>query len=295
MNARRICNQKCPCWDLFLPKACNHSLIFHLKKHYGWWNHITGSANLMIFRMKLLIAIMKGIWLWTIFKVIQLYLSNEIVLQLLDYLKLISTIFFEHEHQFFHTLSKTTSFRFEITDNNERPCTSTVFQLTFKKSCMNSFYRYEYLGQINYLSDEAELSHLASRRMMLSWLSKSWSDYMFEELQLTQVFVSQFSKRSISIIRNTDKLITQLWDNNGSTCCLKLNMSSWKILGYSNASFTRNWDFILQLGFIVFNFDITDCIVSLVFESYKSRSVAQSVMGAELIAMWHIRCWFHPF
>ena len=64
----------------------------------------------------------------------------------------------------------------------------------------------------------------------------------------------------------------------------KLDLTSLRIIGFSDASFAGNRDFSIQLGYIIFIGDNTDRVIPVFSKSYKARHVTRFVIGAELIA-----------
>ena len=64
----------------------------------------------------------------------------------------------------------------------------------------------------------------------------------------------------------------------------KLGISSFRIVGFSGASFASSSDLTSQLGYVCFLSDATEAVINIAFKSYKARRVTPSVMEAELIS-----------
>ena len=61
----------------------------------------------------------------------------------------------------------------------------------------------------------------------------------------------------------------------------KLDIATFKIKVYADASFANNPDYSSQLGYIVLLTDDTNKAHVITYASYKSRRVTRSVLGAE--------------
>jgi len=69
-------------------------------------------------------------------------------------------------------------------------------------------------------------------------------------------------------------------------CCdnsTKLELSSVRVIGSSDASFAGSHDSSSHFGYLVFIADANENLIPIYFKSYKARRVTRSVMGAELI------------
>jgi len=106
----------------------------------------------------------------------------------------------------------------------------------------------------------------------------------YEVSQLTQGNQSRFEENRRDVIKATNRVIGFVKDNAVTARFPKLELSSLRVIGISDASFATNYDSSSQLGYIVFIADAKGRAIPIFFKSYKARRVTRSVMGAELIA-----------
>ena len=75
---------------------------------------------------------------------------------------------------------------------------------------------------------------------------------MFEISQLSQVPEEMFQAGKTELIRRLNKAVKCAVDNRIKLKIPKLNMSSLKVIGFSDASFANNHDLSSQFGHIIF-------------------------------------------
>ena len=64
----------------------------------------------------------------------------------------------------------------------------------------------------------------------------------------------------------------------------KIDLTTTRIVGYSDVAFANNADLTSQLGRIILLIDHSGNAISISFKSYKSRRVTRPVLSAEVIA-----------
>ena len=142
----------------------------------------------------------------------------------------------------------------------------------------------EYLRRLECLPLDASYSQFRSMRMRIAWLANSRPDCMVEISQLSHVTEEMFHAGKTELIRRLNKAVRYAVDNRIKLKISKLDMSSLKVIGFSDASLANNHDLSLQLGHIVFLGDENGDVVPISFNSYKARRVTGSAMLGEVIA-----------
>lgn len=184
----------------------------------------------------------------------------------------------------FREISRKTNERFEMADDEELPFTFTGFVLNRDRDGTIILYQNDYLQKLTLLPEDASFCHIASIRMKLAWLAHSRPDCLFEVFQLTQLTKELFEVDRRTIVKRINKLIIYAKKNNVCIRFVKLDPSSFEIIGFSDASFAGTRDFTSQLGYIIFVSDKSGSVIPMLYKSYKARRVTRSVMGAEMIA-----------
>lgn len=101
---------------------------------------------------------------------------------------------------------------------------------------------------------------------------------------MAQVTTKIFDEHKKDVILQYTKAVKMANDDNVKIRIPKLDRSTLRIVGYSDASFSNNRDLSSQLGYVVFLTDRTNTAVPIVFKSYKSKRITKSPMSSEVIA-----------
>ena len=121
-------------------------------------------------------------------------------------------------------------------------------------------------------------------RMKLAWLANTRPDCLFEISQLAHVTEDMFNQKPKQILQRLNKAVAFAVDNRVSLRIPKLDKSTLRVTGYSDASFANNADLSTQLDHICFLRDDTGALIPIFFKSYKAKRVTRSAMAGEVIA-----------
>lgn len=170
-------------------------------------------------------------------------------------------------------------------EDNEVPLEFTGVFLRKDKNGSLTIDQQEYLNKkpLPILTKESTYSEFSSARMRLAWMSHTRLDLLYDINQFAQVTEAIFSSHKSEIIEAYSKCLYSATEEPLSIRFPKLEKSSLKILGVSDASFANNRDLSSQLGYILFLSD-TKSVIPIIFKSYKSKRVTKSPMSAEVIA-----------
>ena len=140
-----------------------------------------------------------------------------------------------------------------------------------------------YSKRLKSLSLGPSFHDFRSIRQKLLWLSHTRPDIAFPVNKTTQINKEHFNMESIRnvncIIKHVHKYPTR------GILQQKLDKSTMHLRVYADGSFADNIDMRTQLGLFVLMVDGNDRCNILNYRSYKSKSVAQSVLGGELYAI----------
>jgi len=184
----------------------------------------------------------------------------------------------------FQEAAKVTSNSFEMAEDEFPPCTFTGFKLDVDEDGVLEVNQHEYQQKLSRMPEDGSYRDFCSKRMQLAWLAHSRPDVLYEVSQLTQVTQSRFEENRRDVIKATNRVIGFVKENAVAVRFPKLELSSLRVVGISDASFATNYDSSSQLGYIVLIADAKGRAIPIFFKSYKARRVTRSVMGAELIA-----------
>ena len=184
----------------------------------------------------------------------------------------------------FKELSKKTNERFDMAEDQKLPCSFTGFSLGFEKGRTIVQDQHEYLKKLEKLPLTASFSQFRSMRMKLAWLANTRPDCLFEISQLAQVTEDMFNQKPKQILQRLNKAVAFAVDNRVSLRIPKLDKSTLRVTGYSDASFANNADLSTQLDHICFLRDDTGALIPIFFKSYKAKRVTRSAMAGEVIA-----------
>lgn len=106
----------------------------------------------------------------------------------------------------------------------------------------------------------------------------------FSNSQLTQLTRKSFEEDRRKIERRINKLVVYSKEYQTALRFVKLDLSSLKLIGFSDTAFAGNWDFTSQLGHIILVSDKSGAVVPMLYEAFKALCVTRSEMIAELIA-----------
>ena len=120
--------------------------------------------------------------------------------------------------------------------------------------------------------------------MKLAWLAHTRADCLFEISQMAQVSKERFDKEKKAIIRRFNKTVRFAIEHGIGIAIPKLDLSSTKVVGFSDSLFANNHDLTTQLGHITLFVDGQGNAVPISFKSYKARRVVRSAMAGEVIA-----------
>ena len=98
---------------------------------------------------------------------------------------------------------------------------------------------------------------------------------------------ARFDTNAIAYVKNLNSTVRYAHDNAHNAASLrfpKLERSSIRLFGFSDAAYANNHDLTSQLGLIVLIMDDSNKAIPISFKSYKSRRVTRSVLSAEVIA-----------
>ncbi len=163
------------------------------------------------------------------------------------------------------------------------PCVFTGFHLRHEQGILIQD-QHAYLSKLEELQPNSPLSTFRSMRMRLAWLSHTRPDCLFEISQLAQVTKDMFLKNPELWNKRVSRAVIYAKRHRLSLRFPKLDPSSLRLIGYSDASFANNEDLTSQLGHICLLGDATGTILPLSFRSYKAKRVTRSVLAGEVIA-----------
>lgn len=136
-----------------------------------------------------------------------------------------------------------------------------------------------YLNKFEDLPTEASISAFRSMSMRLAWRANTRSDCLFEISQLSQVTVERFYIERTATIRRPRKITKFTVDNHTSLNILKLEKESLNVIGFSDASFSSNYDLSIQICHVAFIADNKNATVPINFKFYKFRRVISSTIA----------------
>ena len=184
----------------------------------------------------------------------------------------------------FKDLVAKTNEKFDMADNEHRPCTLTGFDL---KTCTNGTITIDqnaYLKMLEELPLDFSFFSLRSMRMRLAWLSYTRLDCQFESSQLVQITEDIIDMNQTEYLKRLNRAVNLSITHRYSLKFPKLHLKSLRVIGFSDSSFANNDDISSQLGYICFMGEETERAIPIVFNSYKSRGVTRSPMAGEVIA-----------
>ena len=184
----------------------------------------------------------------------------------------------------FRQISRMTNKRFEIAKEHQLPCEIMAFVIDRDRDGVFCIDQNEYLRRLECLPPDASYSHFRSVRMRLAWLANSQPDCMFEISQVAQVTEEMFAAKKTELVRRLNKAVKDAVDSRVKLKISKLDVSSLKFIGFSDAPIANNYDLSSQLGHVVFLGDVNGDVVPISFKSYKARRVTRSAVSGEVIA-----------
>ncbi len=175
---------------------------------------------------------------------------------------------------------------FEMSEQDELPCDFAVFKISAMGFSMD---QNQYLRNLESLPAATTFPEFRSMRMKLGRLGNSRADCAIEISQLLQVTDAIFEEHHRDIVKRINRMKKFAVENPVSLKFPKLNLDTIRVIGFSDASFAKNYHLSSQLGHIVFIADGEGNAAPICFKSYKARRVSRSVMAAKVIAtrsMW---------
>jgi hypothetical protein len=141
-----------------------------------------------------------------------------------------------------------------------------------------------YILELQPLGQTASFQDLQKFRGKLLWTVHTRLDMAAPVSQLAQVTANNFKAVHVS---QANKILAEMKRNPVKLYYPKLDLSTAKLVVYTDASFATNEDLSSQFGFILFAVDGAGRSCILDGQSSKCRRVTRSVLGAELFAMSH--------
>ena len=184
----------------------------------------------------------------------------------------------------FREISRRTNSTFDMSDNEELPCTFSGFVLNRNTDGEISIDQRNYLRKLETLTLDATFASFRSMRMRLAWLSHTRPDCLFMISQLAQVTESIFENERSKHIRILNKAVRHAKREHNAITIKKLDVHNFRLIGFSDASFANNADLSTQLGYVLFLGDSSNRVIPLYFKSYKARRVVNSAMAGEVIS-----------
>ena len=184
----------------------------------------------------------------------------------------------------FRCQSAATHKRFETSGDEELPLTFAGSHISKTSDSTMSIDQTSYMRNLEELNSDSDFGQFRSMRMRLAWLSNTRPDLLFEISQCAQVTLERFKAKAQAFWKRLNSAIRYANNNVAHLKLPKLELSSVRIVGYSDASFANNHDLSSQLGRIARLIDDDDAAIRICFKSYKSRRVTRSVLSAEVIA-----------
>ena len=140
------------------------------------------------------------------------------------------------------------------------------------------------MSKIERISSDSEFDKLASVRMKLTLLKNTRPDQFLEISQIAQVTRAIYETYIIKYWKRVNNVVKCMHDHKAPVKIPKHDWNSLRITIYSDAAFHNNTELSSQLGRIVLLTDDNQISISVYYKSYKSRSIACSVLIAEVIA-----------
>ena len=184
----------------------------------------------------------------------------------------------------FRTTCAKTHERFETTGDDNPPFTFAGFNISKRTDVPLAIDQIFYMKKLEELDLSSSFSDFRSMRMRLAWLANTRPDLQFEISQLAQITGRRFNDDARAHLKRLNAAIRYAHHNIAYLKFPKLDRSSLRIIGYSDAAFANNLDLTSQLGRIILLTDKSQAAVPVSFKSYKSRRVTRSVLSAEVIA-----------
>ena len=184
----------------------------------------------------------------------------------------------------FESMVQKTYERFETTGTEELPFTFAGINIRLQPDDSFALDQLFYHQKLETLQTTATFSEFRSMRMKLAWLAHTRPDLCVDISQLAQITESVYNDGPKSAVKRLNKSIKFANDNLTHMKFPKLDLSTIRIVGYSDAAFASNSDLSSQLGRIVLLIDGSGAAAIVSFKSYKSRRVTRSVLSAEVIA-----------
>lgn len=136
--------------------------------------------------------------------------------------------------------------------------------------------------KLSYQELSSSFSDFRSKRQELAWLTHTRPDIACAVNKASQVTEENISEDDIKKINKVVKTAKK-YSMRGLTQ-QKLDISTLRVVVYSDAAFATNSDHTSQLGYVVLLCDGNNNCNILHFSSSKSKRVARSVLGSEIYA-----------
>ena len=104
-----------------------------------------------------------------------------------------------------------------------------------------------YHRKLEHLITSSTFSELGSIRMRLAWMVDTRLDVAIDISQLAQITVDTYQDDSVSAVSRLNAVITYTNNNLLQIKCLKIDLDSLRLIGYSDAAFINNTDQTSQL------------------------------------------------
>ena len=93
-----------------------------------------------------------------------------------------------------------------------------------------------------------------------------------------------FDSNPKAYLKHINSLVRYAHNNIAHLKFPSLERDTLRIAGFSDAAYANNYDLTSQLGRIILLSDVSNAVIPISFERYKSRRVTRSVLSAEVIA-----------
>lgn len=184
----------------------------------------------------------------------------------------------------FKELSQRTKNLFDMKPPSSLPCDFSGFHLLRNENSIVQQSQSNYMHKLEELRHDATFTDFRSMRMKLAWLSHTRPDCLFIISQLAQITESNFINTPSTFINQLNKSTRYAKKHVIYITFPELDISTIRIIAYSDASFGNNLDLSSQLGYIIFLTDASSNVIPIHFKSYKSKRLCRSVLAAEVIA-----------
>ena len=124
-------------------------------------------------------------------------------------------------------------------------------------------------GQTHAAAEDAPFKEFSSMRMRLAWISNTIPDLQYAIFQLAQVTQMRHDEQPNKSVQRVNKAERYTHEKSGKITFPILEAQGLRVVGYSDAGYSSNYDLSSQLGKIVLLMNDDGAAAAFIFKSYK--------------------------